>query len=509
MRTIRAALTLWIATACACSDNLSENALSYAEQTANAVLTVEEAQQQFAEILSKAVYNHAELRTFLKTQALKQFDNDYDVFYPLVKDEQVGDLGTFREVLLDYIPEADLCTIETKLPLLNIYVPNLSLFVDVTPENWDTADKDIPVAVKNQDETNTLMYLNGEYVDKMAGDEIPDFHFLYIKNNERVRKTRSRSINGMNGYEFISEVFDGTRPKPQAASRAVQSRATSPAYDIDWVPASKIDPVVISAWKTMKSDPSLQRDNIYYGMTPTQTEGIFNSSIDEYIYRFQIDPAAYYSITDPNETIHKLWSDGYFEIHIQAFTGKKNRKELTENQYTLNIRPADLFDATTTEWQKRRAEFGKSDYYCKIDPDKLERKWVYPCDLGYGLRLPKWDLSTQPIERDFTISELDAGETYETTESYPTTYIRNFKSEGGWNVKVGLGYDAIASAPTSSSVKITKSKTSNQLGTLLFYFYDSIIIEENPSKGYRPKNVSNGTVTMTLMPMSKTFSHIN
>lgn len=86
MRTIRAALILWIATACACSDNLSENAFSYAEQTANAVLTVEEAQQQFAEILSKAVYNHAELRAFLKAQALKQFDNDYDVFYPLVKE---------------------------------------------------------------------------------------------------------------------------------------------------------------------------------------------------------------------------------------------------------------------------------------------------------------------------------------------------------------------------------------------------------------------------------------
>lgn len=548
MKKLNIMLTLLLATACACTDNLSEDVAPYNEQplsrSMNATLTTEEAQQQFAEILSKAVYDHVELRNFLKAQALKQFDNDYDVFYPLVKDEQVGDLGTFREVLLGYIPEADLCTIEAALPLLNIYVPNLSLFVDVTPENWDTTDQDVPVAVKNQDEPNTLMYLNGEFVDKMAGDEIPDFHFLYIKNNERVRKTRSRNINGMNGYEFISEVFDGTRSKPQVTSCAVQSRATSSAYDIDWVPASKIDPVVITAWKTMKNNPSLQRDNIYYGMTPTKTEGTLNRTIDEYIYRFQIDPAAYYSIADQKgtgdkkddpmikdetlekkggyysdeETISRLWTEGNFEFCIQVFTGTNNIKELTPSEYVFNIKPQELFNIVITKWRKHRTWFRKAKYYCKIEPDKLERKWVYPRELKYAHdnRLPKWDISTQSLERFVTIFEFDEDETYEMTQSKVTTYTHNFKTsvEGNvgnnkWGAKVGLGYDSTTSTQVGSTIKISTTKGSDQLGTLTFYFYDSIIIEENSSKGYRLKNVSNGTVTMTLMPMTETFSRGN
>lgn len=547
MKKLNFMLVLLLATTCACTDNLSEDVALSNEQpisrSMNTTLTAEEAQQQFAKILSKAVYNHVELRNFLKSKALKQFDNDYDVFYPLVKDEQVDNLGTFREVLLNYIPEVDLSNIEATLPLLNIYVPDLSLFVDVTPENWNTTDQDVPVAIKNQDEPNTLMYLNGEFVDKMPGDEIPDFHFLYIKNNERVRKSRSRSVNGMNGYEFISEVFDGTHPKPQVvASRTIQSRSTSPAYDIDWVPASKIDPVVISAWETMKNDPSLQRDNIYYGMTPTKTEGTLNRAIDEYIYRFQIDPAAYYSIADQkgtgdkkddpiikdetisnkvselsdDEVIRRLWTDGKFEFHFQVFTGTTNIKELTASEYILNLEPKDLFNITITKWHRHHTAFRHTKHYYKIDPNNLGRKWVYPHDLGYDNRLPKWDISTQSLERFFYIYEHDEDEKYETTQSKVTTFTHNFKSnvEGGigkdeWNVKVGLGYDSTKSTQTSSTLKIETTKGSDQLGTLTFYFYDSIIIEKDTNKGYRPKNVSNGTVTMTIMPMTETFSRVN
>lgn len=39
----------------------------------------------FSKILSKAVTNDSNLRSFLKDEAMNQFDKDYDVFYPLVK----------------------------------------------------------------------------------------------------------------------------------------------------------------------------------------------------------------------------------------------------------------------------------------------------------------------------------------------------------------------------------------------------------------------------------------
>ncbi|MCE2617617.1 MAG: hypothetical protein ACTTKN_06825 [Phocaeicola sp.] len=48
--------------------------------------------------------------------------------------------------------------------------------------------------------------------------------------------------------------------------------------------------------------------------------------------------------------------------------------------------------------------------------------------------------------------------------------------------------------------------TSDQLRTLILNFYDAIIIEKNAQKGFRPKKVSNGTVSTTISPMSDAFS---
>ena len=38
--------------------------------------------EQFAQALSIAVHESEALRAFIKTEALKEFDKDYDVFYP-------------------------------------------------------------------------------------------------------------------------------------------------------------------------------------------------------------------------------------------------------------------------------------------------------------------------------------------------------------------------------------------------------------------------------------------
>ena len=65
-------------------------------------LDSESAKQEFAVILSKAVYENEALREFLKSEALTQFDKDYDVFYPWTKNELVTDGQSFRDILLRY-----------------------------------------------------------------------------------------------------------------------------------------------------------------------------------------------------------------------------------------------------------------------------------------------------------------------------------------------------------------------------------------------------------------------
>lgn len=52
----------------------------------------------FAKALSAAVYQHGEMRSFIKDEALKQFDKDYDVFYPFVKDKEVAEGNHFVNI---------------------------------------------------------------------------------------------------------------------------------------------------------------------------------------------------------------------------------------------------------------------------------------------------------------------------------------------------------------------------------------------------------------------------
>ena len=58
-----------------------------------------DAQKQFANLLSKAIYERKELRSFLKEEALDLFDNDYDIFYPFVKNKKIGRASCRERVL--------------------------------------------------------------------------------------------------------------------------------------------------------------------------------------------------------------------------------------------------------------------------------------------------------------------------------------------------------------------------------------------------------------------------
>lgn len=72
--------------------------------------------ERFAEIFSAAISNNEDLRSFIKDEALRQFDKDYDVFYPFVKDRTICGGKTFRDYLLDYVDEKELSKIEKDNP---------------------------------------------------------------------------------------------------------------------------------------------------------------------------------------------------------------------------------------------------------------------------------------------------------------------------------------------------------------------------------------------------------
>ena len=131
-------------------------------QLANSCSTELSTKEQFAELLSAVTSNSEELRCFLKKEALRQYDKDYDVFYPFVRDKIVCGEKTFRDCLLDYVDEKSLLKIENDNPFLTIYVPDWEWLGAFSVNDWDTSNDDVFVGIADNNSKHRL-FSNGAY----------------------------------------------------------------------------------------------------------------------------------------------------------------------------------------------------------------------------------------------------------------------------------------------------------------------------------------------------------
>lgn len=125
------------------------------------------------------------------------------------------------------------------------------------------------------------------------------------------------------------------------------------------------------------------------------------------------------------------------------------------------------------------------------------------------------------MEKTIFVVERDQSKTVEKSVEVKKKYATNFKSNidgsvkpGGskeedskiGDIKIGLGFDTNASTETTTMVKTSIQEKDDDLGTLELYFYSSVVAEKVAGKGYRLKDISNGTVTLTILPMSETYA---
>ena len=282
----------------------SKNEESYLSDKSPGLHPVEKEsyQRTFAKTLSKAVYGNSNLRKFIREEALRQFDNDYDVFYPLLKNEIVSGDSTFRDILLSYADDKEqFLQMETEMPMLNILVPDWSWITGFSAESWDISDPEVAVSYADDNDSH-IIFGDGEEIGGFKNGEFPGLPVLVVKNNERLRKN---SGNGdaksfLGEYEFIDEAFDGLYQP--------QKRVSSQYYDINipteetnnFVPASELDPLLIGAYNLYKDSlSSAHRDYVYYnGNTNTQSPRTINDKVYERLYKIRIDPNSYTTLSD-------------------------------------------------------------------------------------------------------------------------------------------------------------------------------------------------------------------
>ncbi len=494
-----------------------------------------EAQKEFARLLSKAVFESQALRALIKNEALKQFDKDYDVFYPFIKNKEVENGKTVRDLLLSYCDDKQkLSHIEQMLPLLNIYVPDFSLFHDFTAENWDVEDSEIAVTPLTEN-FEKIFYGNGDSLFTLEAQEIPGFPCLVVKDNDRLKvinNYKTRSTSNLTEYVFIDAEFDGSiKSSIESPNSSRSSPYDADAYDEIVNPSS----IVRDAFLHFGTDPVYwQRDHIYFGMTKNNPKnGQFNPQIREYIHKIKIHPSVLSTISDQNDPNHttveiksnnsdpltwtqivdKIWTDGNFEFKFYVYTGRRDGTlPLEPNVRMYNVSPKELFRINKVKHriQGRFLRKDKHTYWIESMND-VEGVW-HPLRNG-GLQLEQWDIVNSSMSMTIRIEENDPSQTVEKETTIGTKYTNsnNFKVDVGLGgiiekiVKLDLsyGYTGQNEFNKSERTKWITTLTSDPMGTVTFYFSDPVLKGYQYYPGfdiYNGYSVGTGYIDVMLLP---------
>lgn len=493
----------------------------------------------FTVILSKAVANDKDLRDFIKVESLKQFDKDYDVFYPFVKNERLSSGISFREALLKYTTEDKLEQIESNCPLLNIFVPDWSWINGYSADSWDTNDDFVTVSRKDDGDKHVIYY-NGSVYDTVETDGFPSYPVLIVKNNGRLRVSNARTRSSEATYEFTHKEFDNTNIQTRANRKWHYDPVLMPVTgSSDFVPESAIDPLLIKAYSELEDksiDGACQRDYVYYGMSKSNTDhGVYRGYIREQLYRFKISKGAYGFIADQNddpklhETIdvigrknskdstelyNDIWTEGSFAFQFDIFIGIKGKGNdgYIAKKILLPECARDVYDLSKVRRKyKHQTGLERGHYIYYFNPEDLVPKWIYPENPVY---LPEWDISNESTDIYVQISEIDDSETKTYTRTRTYRYTSNFSVDGNISGSVkgvkgsfGVKYGNTKDDTESATLSYTTTLDSEDLGMEPFEYTSNILskpITENVKgtnmPGYIVSSTSVGAVTITFLP---------
>lgn len=454
--------------------------------------------KEFGKALARVLFEEQGVRQLIKTEALKQFNKDYDVLYHMVKDQPVRDGKTFRQLIAQAIrttSSADfpaarekplLEEIEKELPLLTIMVPEL-------PENsfsaeiWDAATQ-IPLV--------GLRVWNKEGVPMLAGNGeeaffpfgvMPAFPVVVVKENERITITHQpdeltfKAPNTDFYYQFTDDNFNNLKkPSKNSGARITFS----------------MNQKLIDARDIMNPVDGWHRDYIYYNLTPTNDKGPFSLDFKEKItvFRFNSGKAAYDKIADQggdprileikttNASIPTTaaWTDGSFEFMVNAIVNSKATGQPAIAP-KFPAKGSELFKVSykLVNWKPCRTIllcFGKDYYY--YQPEEFFPKNFSPPLDSRGVELINWDLDKFAPTMLVTIKELDVSQTETLREKNSTEFAANFGIEGTVLKKIGLKFGVSLKKSFESERTIVTSLESDDLGPVFIEFGDKVIIDQ-------------------------------
>ena len=490
------------------------------------------AQHEFSNILSKAIYDNPAIRSFIKNEALLKFDNEYNVFYPYVKDKVVESNKTFRSILLEYCDEGTFLNIEKSLQLLNIHVPDLKLFGGFNAESWDPASNDIAVIYQGD---KNLVFENGEVVGELSKQEIPGFPCLFIKESDRMKVSEIKTRAGEVAYEFVSEAFN---PQSDITRSGYQHVSVEAAEDpIPYLKPQELDPLVVDAYYAFKNKISnpCHRDYIYYGITLEDQKGKLNSNLREELYKIRFGEGVASRLLSSNEVddrgilksstvesryyaAHEIaqhvWTGNVLDIKIEFVIAHRDGGTSIDSK-VYSIPGKTLFSISTAEiYHVNKTWFRRSKNTYTIHPEYLKPKWVNLREYAKGTRQYinyVMDIYNNATNVAYNVSEMDSGASYSITESQTYSFSQTSSSEVSTTIGTGTTFKNGYSTTISNSQTYTYKKdfvdTNDDLGKGIFNYSDAVIVNDTykNSKGYQMRVHSTGSFDMVIVPIRQSY----
>lgn len=476
-----------------------------------ALVTMDESEylNSFAQILSSALYNEEDLRSFIKKEALMEFDRDYDVFYPLVKDKFVSEDKTFREILKKYDYEDELDEIESCEPLLNIFVPDCSWVCEecFSPRKWDVASNEVAIAVSNGTR-NLPLYGNGKRLGSIKRNEYPTEPIIVVKRNERLAYNQTKSSSA---YEFRDPEFNGLidlETKGTWYNHVYEYSTTDPSDNVFYYyfPTK----VRQSYYEAQNAYTMPQRDYIYYNMTAECDTGSVDHHYKERLYQFRFSEGNVSALYDDYEAGNDVklsyegapgqvydegvlkefgWDDGNLEVVFHVITGDQ------ESRYHKSIQMKDAFVPRKVYFEWYQNIFGTVTYrHYYVQYEDLVPKWII---LNWDLFC--WNLLRYPYSYCIKIDEEDSGAVINTSYTDNYEFVANVSVSGGQDEKNGWGSGLTSTNSYSQTATIQVTNNHDDLGQVSVHYYDPIFtnITSPYCKVYR---YTTGNVDFMIIP---------
>ncbi|MCL1679122.1 hypothetical protein M2T92_08820 [Elizabethkingia miricola] len=480
--------------------------------------------QEFSIALAKALAYNVDLRDFIKKEALKKFDNDYDVLYQMVKDRMVGG-KTFKDIIAEqYDKKENLEALERLYPTLTIFVPELPMD-SFSAEKWDSRTE-IPQVAYTLNTTNDTPIINEkgeEYF--LEAKYIPSFPVVVVKENERVRVSTGNSVRnntlasmGANpsvtkqddvlkgsscSFEFLDDAFNGGKSNQIQKLASVKTMSTT-------ANASLVDSKVQQAYEIYKNTDGWQRDYIYYDITPGQQRGQFKYDFQEHLTSFRMNDANGLTIIsdqtgDPkNNPAYRTgpimialgnlpttqWTGGAFEFKIHVLINATNGVGSSIDKY-FSVSPENLYNA----------EYERMFPGNKLLRNAFKLKNITPKDVPLNIQLFNWDLNQYASSIKISIEEVDLTEEETRTDTRSVKFATNFNIDptDGFLKKMGLKFGSSLERNESSTVTYKVTKSSDQLGDVIINFADNVVTSFNGST-FTKREYNSGLYTITVEP---------